>query len=310
MSVLVMYSNFAPSEAHIMNLNNIMSTDIFVADSEDKAVQCASEAEVIIGHRYLWQTLPYTPHVKWIQSTAAGTDHIICPELLQLKPIFTRAPIFSENIAQHAYTLAWSLIRCIPDAVMAQSKGEYAKPFKMLPAPKRVMVLGMGEIGKALARLLKRNGLEVVAVARQNKPDYEGLFDTLVLNSSWRDHLDSVDVCFITLPLTDQTRGLFNAEAIQTLPEHAVIVNVGRGAVLNTQALVSALHSGHLGGAALDVLESRPEQDDSIWHTPRLLITPKVSSISPHFQERVEAFVEQQVERYVMGSELKYLVKL
>lgn len=308
-AILVMYSNFLPSGAHLERLARLADGfQIFVATSEHEAVAYATKAEIILGHRYLRQALPHAKNLRWVQSTAAGVDHLASPELLSIAPILTRCPIFSDVIAQHAYALAWSVIRRIPEAVAAQARGEWARPFDMLPPPKVAMVLGMGQIGLALARLLKANGIRVIGAGRVCKPEMNEVCDEVLTGAAWREHLHRADLCFLALPLTQGTKGLFDDAAIRALPSHAVLVNIGRGATLDTKALALHLRKGLLGGAALDVLDEIPQPADDLWSTPRLLITPKVSAYHPEMQRKMEHFIEEQVARYLRGEHLAHQV--
>jgi len=160
--------------------------------------------------------------------------------------------------------------------------------------------------------ILRQNGMTVLGVTRKNSPDADAVCDELFCdNNSWLEHLHRADLCFITLPLTNNTNRLFDATILRALPQHAVLVNVGRGGVIDTDALVSILQEGHLGGAALDVVEPVPSSpSDPVWSAPRLLITPKVASFHPKHQEKLEAFIESQVKRYLNGEALLDIIAI
>jgi phosphoglycerate dehydrogenase-like enzyme len=308
-----MYSNEPPTQEHVRRLEALREDVlVVVADSEDTAVRHAADASVILGHRYLWQTLPHTRYLKWVQSTAAGIYHLMTPELLRIGPILTRCPIFSSMVATHAFTLALATLRRIPEAVVAQQRGEWVRPpFDMLPIPRTAMVLGVGSVGSALARILRQHGLTVLGVARDPSPEAEDVCDELLGPSNWRHHLHRADLCFISLPLTSSTAKLVDEAVLRALPKHAVLVNVARGGIVDTDALVTLLAEGHLGGAALDVIAPMPQSPaDPVWTTPRLLITPKVSVFHPERQSELEAFIESQVKRYLAGERLLHIVDI
>lgn len=297
--LLLMYSNHMPSLGHIERLADIREDiKVVVADSGKKAISEAPDADIILGHRYLHQTLPYTRKLKWVQSTAGGIDHLIFSDLVRISPILTRCPIFYDVVAFHAFALALSVLRRIPEAVIAQTEGKWAKPFEMCQLPTTAMILGMGMIGKELARILRQNGIYVIGMARRKSSEISDSCDELVTGEEWRNHLGRTDLCFLALPGTREARGLFDDAAISALPAHAVIVNVGREGTIDMDALQKHLRKGHLGGAAVDVLEKIPGPDNSLWSTPRLLITPKVASFIPERNTRLEDFIESQVKRY------------
>ena len=310
---LLMYSNGRPSQPHIERLKKLRKDlSVVVADSEDIAIENAADTDVILGHRYLRQVLPHARHLKWVQSTAAGPHHLLSSDLRRVNPILTRCTAFSGVIAWHAFTLALTIVRRIPEAVKAQQQGIWHPPFNMISFPKTAMVFGVGCIGRELAMILRQNGMTVLGVTRKNSPDADAVCDELFCdNNSWLEHLHRVDLCFITLPLTNNTNRLFDATILRALPQHAVLVNVGRGGVIDTDALVSILQEGHLGGAALDVVEPVPSSpSDPVWSAPRLLITPKVASFHPKHQEKLEAFIESQVKRYLNGEALLDIIAI
>jgi phosphoglycerate dehydrogenase-like enzyme len=171
------------------------------------------------------------------------------------------------------------------------------------------MIFGMGSVGTALARILRRHGLTVLGVVRRPSPEAEVVCDQLLGPSNWRQHLHRADLCFNALPLTRSTANLIDEGVLKALPKHAVLVDVARGGIVDTNALATVLADGHLGGAALDVLDRIPQSpSDPIWTTPRLLITPKVSVFHPERQSKLEAFVESQVKRYLAGEQLLHIV--
>jgi phosphoglycerate dehydrogenase-like enzyme len=312
--LLLMYSNGHPSQAHLERLKRLREDiSVVVADSEQIAIEHAADTDIILGHRYLRQTLPHVQRLKWVQSTAAGPHHLLSSELRRVNPILTRCTAFSDIVAWHAFTLAMAIVRRIPEAVKAQQQGIWAySSLNMLPLPKTAMVFGVGCIGRELATILRRNGLSVLGVTVNHSPEAEAACDELLFaDINWREHLHRADLCFITLPLTKYTNHLFDESIFRALPQHAVLINVGRGGVVDTDALVRVLQDGHLGGAALDVVDpAPPTKSDAIWIAPRLLITPKAAVFHPGYQKKLEAFIESQVTRYLNGKTLLDLITI
>lgn len=309
--IVIMYSNAPPSPEHVRRLEELGAA-VAVADSEELAIRNAADVDVILGHRYLRQTLPHTRQLKWVQSTAAGVDHLVSPEFLRVKPLLTRCPIFADIVAFHAWALAISMVRRIPEAVLAQHRGEWVRsPFDMLPLPQTAMVLGLGAIGSNLAGLLHRQGLAVLGVDKRRTPEVEQVCDELYDTQNWREQLHRVDLFFLALSLSPQNVNLVDEPILRALPRHAVLINISRGGIVDTSALIKVLNDGHLGGAALDVIEPIPASPaDPIWATPRLLITPKMAVFHPDRQRKLEIFIESQVKRYLAGETLLHLVDI
>ena len=146
-------------------------------------------------------------------------------------------------------------------------------------------VLGLGTIGHAIAQRLASLGLRVIGTRRQPAP----LPDVAeVLPPEETRVLREADFLVIVLPLTPETRGLLDAEAIAGMKRGAHLVNVARGGIVDEAALAAALHDGHLGGAALDVFDEEPLPPESpLWQAPNLIITPHLAGVSRDYMQRL-----------------------
>jgi phosphoglycerate dehydrogenase-like enzyme len=132
--------------------------------------------------------------------------------------------------------------------------------------------------------------------------------DEFIGANHWRDALADTDILVLAVPLDDSTRHCIGARELGRLPEHAIVINVARAGVVDLTALVDALRSGAIAGAALDVLDPVPVPDDPFWATPNLLITPKVAAYNPDMQADFEAFAEAQTKRFLSGAPLEAIV--
>lgn len=307
--ITLMYSNFAPSADHVRRLGSLVGPDrVAVVDCDAQAAAAGPSTRVVIGHRYLRQILPHAPHLQWVQTSAGGVDQLPLAELRSRKIVLTRNSLNAEAIAHHAIALAWSVMRCIPDAARAQDREVWATPGRMLAIPRRAMVLGLGSVGSEVARLLRGMGLHVRGVARTLTPERRRVCDELVDGVQWRAFLGDTDLLVLALALSTDTRGWLGPAEIALLPPGCIVVNVGRAGLVDMPALLCALGEGRIGGAATDVVDPKPGAGDPIWHTPGLLITPKVAAYHPAMQSRFEAFAEAQVQRFLVGQALEDVV--
>lgn len=312
MHVLLMYSTHTPHADHVKRLKDVHpSINVSIAENEPEAIEQAQRAEVIFGHRYLRQCLPHAQQLRWVQTTAGGVDRLPCQDLARMGVTLTRMTVASPVIARHAITLAWAITRRVPEAVKRQRAGCWDNAFDWPPPPQTAVVVGTGCIGQAIARRLQADGITVLGVKRT----YDGAaiegFERIYDRSNWRHALPRADWCFLALPITAETRGMFNEDVLRQLPSHAVLVNVGRGETLVTTDLRRVLEAGHLSGAALDVIHPKPSgPDDPIWQTPRLLITPYVAAHSRDRGRDIERFCEAQLARYVAEEPLRNEVDL
>lgn len=307
-----MYSNHEPSKEHISRLLSKSSDlKISVAKSEHQALQEAPTAKIFFGHRFLRQVLPFAENLRWIQSSSLGIDHVFSAELLNRPILLTRCPVLAPLVARHAYMLAWALIRKLPEFFERQNKGIWDPFVEMFPLPRTALILGFGLVGKELGRLLRQDGIQVWGVKRQFDRVSEECCDRLVLGEDWRDLLPSVDLCFLTLPLTKLTKKIFDEDALRSLPPHAILINVGRGELVDTDALIKVLMEGHLGGVGLDVVPREPlTKDDPLWKIPRAIITPHVAARYCERTQLLEEFFEKQLDRFLKGDPLEGVVNL
>lgn len=309
--ITLMYSNYVPSAEHVRRLEDIAGgRHVAVALSEADALAHAGSTEIVLGHRYLRQLLPHAPGLRWVQTTAAGFDQLPARELQQRGITLTRNPLNARSISHHALALAWALLRRLPLAMQAQSRGEWAAPFPMLPLPRTALVLGLGAIGAQVAMLLRGTGLYVRGADKSGTSAQRQACDELLDAGRWRDALAHTDILVLALPLDESTRRCIGERELALLPRHAIVVNVARAGLVDQAALVAALRAGAIGGAALDVLEPVPAADDPLWTTPNLLITPKVAAFHPGMQEDFEAFAEAQIRRFLSGAPLEAAVTL
>jgi phosphoglycerate dehydrogenase-like enzyme len=262
----------------------------------------------VFGHRYLRQLLPHAPGLRWVQTTAAGFDQLPWQELAARGIVLTRNPMNALAIAHHSIALAWALLRRLPQAFEAQAHGHWAPPFAMPPLPSSALVLGLGAIGIEIAKLLRGLGLRVRGTANSGTLQQRQACDEFFDAAHWREALGDCDLLLLALPLDATTRDCIGARELAALPPHAIIVNIGREGLVDRSALLAALRSGRLAGAALDVLDPVPAADDALWTTPNLLITPKVAAYHPALQQTFETFAEAQLRRYLSGAPLEAIV--
>lgn len=304
--ILVMYSTHQASEEHLHRLCAMSDgIEVRVVRDEADAYALARHAEIILGHRYLRQCLPNTQVLRWVQSTAGGVNYLPLELLDERKVRLTRMSIASGTIARHAVTMAWAMNRCLPQALTSQHRHRWDPHLEWLPAPQRALVVGTGSIGTKIAELLRRDGLQVWGV-RRHPSEASAPFHRMSQVIDMDRLLPEIDWCFLALPDSLDAHGLFNEKRLCRLPARALIVNVGHSSTIVTEDLCRVLHDGHLGGAALDVVDPhRRNADDPIWSTPRLLITPHVAAHSAERGPQIERYVEGQVARYLAGQPLQ-----
>ena len=192
----------------------------------------------------------------------------------------------------------------------------WEKSWLVLPelANSTVLILGTGNIGQAMPSAGYANAFRAKAFGARvwggrRRPEPLTNFDKIVVGNEWHALLLEVDYLVVATPLTPETKALINETVLRSLPSHAYLINVGRGAVVDESALTKALTEGWIAGAGLDTVSIEPLPPESpLWSLPNLLITPHTSAISPALKERIAALFLDNLERYRVGQPLRNVV--
>ncbi|ADB51439.1 D-isomer specific 2-hydroxyacid dehydrogenase family protein [Conexibacter woesei] len=215
------------------------------------------------------------------------------------------AGAYADTVAEHTLALVLAGLRRLPECARAQAWDRSLEGRSLRGAT--VAIVGAGAIGRALIGLLAPFGARVIAVTLRGAP-VPGAAETLPaarLAEVW----PRADVVVLAAPATDATRHVVDTAVLRALPSHAWIVNVGRGALVDTDALVQALAAGEIAGAALDVTEPEPlPSDHPLWREPRALITPHVANPDAAIHTALAAFVADNVARRREGRELRGVI--
>jgi phosphoglycerate dehydrogenase-like enzyme len=243
--------------------------------------------------------------LRVVQSLSAGVEDL--PPILPPGVVLCNARgVHDTSTAELAVTLILSALRGIPGFVKAQ-RAESWQSSGCLPslADRTVLVLGYGSIGEAVEDRVSGFECEVLRVARSARVVRRGLVHAL---AELPELLPHADVVVLTLPLTEETRGLVDAGFLAAMKDGALLVNVARGAIIDTTALLAELGRGRLS-AALDVTDPEPlPVGHPLWHAPRTLISPHVGGNTSAFLPRAYRLVRAQVQRYLAGQELENVV--
>jgi phosphoglycerate dehydrogenase-like enzyme len=240
--------------------------------------------------------------VRVIQALTAGYEHLlgIVPAGVTL---CTGGGLHDSSTAEHALGLILAAQRELPRWVRAQEAGRWEHAHTRSLAGCRVLIVGYGSIGSALDARLRACEAETVRVARRPRPD-EQVFAVADLDGL----LPSADVVVLHTPLSEQTHGLLDARRLALLPDGALVVNVSRGPVLDTSALLAETGAGRLR-AALDVTDPEPlPAGHPLWRSPGTIITPHVAGGAAAFYPMAADFIVRQVRRFAAGEPLRNVV--
>ncbi|MFC7261991.1 2-hydroxyacid dehydrogenase [Streptomyces lutosisoli] len=246
--------------------------------------------------------------VRAVQTLSAGVDHVL-PSLRFLRPgvqLCNARGVHEASTAELTLTLILASLRGIPGFVRGQDKEEWGSGFYPALADKTVLIVGYGSIGSAIEdRLAPFELARVARVARSERTTARGPVHPLTELPSL---LPEADVVVLSTPLTDSTRGLVNADFLSRMKDGALLVNVARGPVVDTKALLAELERGRIT-AALDVTDPEPlPKGHPLWHAPGVLISPHVGGPTSAFLPRAKRLLVDQLNRFVNREPLRNVV--
>lgn len=253
--------------------------------------------------------LPHMTSVRVIQTLSAGVDHIT-PHLHHFAPgvrLCNARGVHEASTAELTLALVLASLRGIPRFVRGQDEEKWYSGFYPALADRRVLIVGYGAIGAAVEDRLVPFEVEVARVARSARDCARGPVHAL---ADLPALLPQADVVVLTTPLTEQTRGLAGRDFLAAMKDGALLVNVARGAVVDTGALLAETATGRLT-AALDVTDPEPlPAGHPLWHAPGVLISPHVGGSTSAFLPRAQRLIRAQLARFASGEDLANVVQV
>ena len=311
--VTVSHLKFTPAEEEQIRALATQHEVVFARDRQDVAA-IGSQVEIVVGSAEL-DLVAESFGLRWIQLWSTGADSVWeCPGLPEREIQVTNLRgVHAVPISEHVFALLLARIRNIPYLALNQSKRKWQNPkeltFQELKGGTMV-VLGTGTVGQAVARIAQGFGLYTVGIRRQGQGPLRS-FDEVHSGSQLRQALKRADFVVVTLPLTTATKGLIGLFEIRAVPAHAFLISVGRGAVIDEGALVTALRSQWIAGAALDVFIDEPLPETSqLWDLPNVIITPHSAGDGVGNAERSMEVLARNYKLYCTGQKLQNLVDL
>lgn len=266
-------------------------------------------ARVWTPHDILDDVLDAAPQLRWIHTPSAGVDHLLTPKVLARDIVLTNsAGVHAIPIAEFVLALMLDRVKCLAALHTAQAGQHWATNLPMDELyGATVLIIGLGSIGQAIAQRAAAFGMRVWGSRRNPQPlPYT---EQVVGAGNWRQLLPQADYVIIATPLTPETRGMFDAAALQEMRPDAFLINIARGAIIDEAALLTALRENWIAGAALDVFDSEPLPPDSpFWSLPNVFVTPHCSWTSPHMRQRVAELFLDNLDRYRTGMPLRNIV--
>jgi phosphoglycerate dehydrogenase-like enzyme len=247
--------------------------------------------------------------LKWIQAGSAGVEDLLFPGLVGSYVVLTNARgVFDEAVAEYVVGLLLAFAKGLPATLERQRRREWRGRDSERLAGKRLLVVGVGSVGRTIGRTCKGLGMTVRGVGSTAR-GRDDLFGAVFGSDELADACSWADVVVNALPSTPGTQHLFDESVFAAMRPEARFVNVGRGTTVDEPALVRALREGRLAGAALDVFEEEPLPEDSpLWDLPNVIVSPHMSANFAGWRETVVELFVENLDRYLTGRSLKNVV--
>lgn len=297
-------------ERHIAQLRSV-DPRVRVVSATDlaRAIELAPQAEIMVGWNVPREAVQRAPKLRWIHSTAAGVDQLLHPEVLEREIVITSSSGIHQPLVEHVFAMVLALTRRLHIAIRNQvhRRWERRQATGDEVRGKTMGVLGLGHIGAEIAEKAHVFGMRVIGTKRT--PADVPHVDRIYPPDELREVLRASDVVVIALPLTSDTRGLLGEAAFRAMKRTALVINIGRGPIVQEAALVRALQEGWIGGAGLDVFEREPLPADSpLWGMEHVIITPHVSGGWPGYMDAAIPLLCDNLRRYLDGAPMRNLV--
>ena len=310
----------ALNEASLKRITDISSrvklTDVSELAQDEKKGDTAAkkqldvllaEAEIIYGFRLPENAITRAPRLKWFQTMSAGVDRFLDDKFQRSPVVMTSVSgIHAVPIGEFVLGLMLMFAKQAPLGFQLKQQRQW-KPFLATELHSRTVgIVGLGHIGREVARLAKAFGMRVVATRRSARQSKSASYvDQLFAPDRLLQLLSGSDFVVLTLPLTAETYRIIGEEELRSMKPTAYLINVARGNLIDEEALVQALEEHRIAGAGLDVFATEPLPADSrLWELPNVIISPHVAGGMEDYVERATAVFCENLSRYLSGRKL------
>ena len=303
---------FPVTDEQVAELNECSDKIEVINAGQSGIAEEIMQADIFVGHAKVpvpWAEVVQQGRLKWIQSSAAGLDHCLKPEVIDSDILVSSVSgLFANQVAEQTMSLLFGVYRSALTFFRAYEKREFVRRPTMDFHGQTVGIVGFGGNGRRIAEVLAPWGNRILATDKYpwDKPDY---VERLVGADQLDDILHEIDCLILCVPLNAETKGMINQSVLEKLKPGSVVINVARGPVILEEDLIGALESGYLAGAGLDVVEVEPLHPTSpLWTMENVVISPHVGAQSRFRVPNTIKFVSQNIQRFLRGEEPLNLV--
>jgi len=307
-----------PAEPQLAMLEALPpDTGIAVGNTVEAFQRAAGEADVILNWSnsgaLLRDVFGLCPRLRWVHSRSAGLEEVLFPELVASPvPLTNGSGVFSRPLAEFVLGAILYFAQGFRRLVRNQMAGVWAPDDIVEISGRTAGIVGYGDIGRAVATRLRAIGMNVVALRRQSSALYhvDPLVNRIYGHGGLLEMVSQCHYLVVATPLTAQTRGMIGAQEFAAMKPDTVVINVGRGPVIDEAAMIQALREKRIQGAALDVFDTEPlPPGHPFYQLDNVLLSPHAADHTPDWLERAMQFFLEQFERFAKGEELRNVVE-
>lgn len=326
-SVLLVNYKLQKGVSYIMPPLNILVTNS-LADRHTKAIKTAAPNSIITSCHIeeaaehiatanillTWGTMNLRPlyptavNLKWVHALSAGVEDLIFPEIISANTLLTNSRgIHGIPISEHVLAMMLSFTRGLNVFIRQQQQKEWKRTPVVEIYDKTIGIVGLGSIGREIAKKAKGMGMHVVA-SKQTMTT-ELFIDELYTSDQLHELLAVSDFVVVALPLVEETKDLFTIKEFSMMKSSAYFINIARGGVVKQDDLVTALEQGVIKGAGLDVFDQEPLAETSpLWDMPNVIITPHLAALSPNYLDRAIKLFADNLSRFIQNKDMLNII--
>ncbi len=298
-----------PSDWEDRLIRSASGADVIMASEPEEALSAAPRATIIYGGRITGEILDAARRLEWCHVSSAGVDRIPLHKLRDRNITLTNSRVQASAVADHAMALLLAWARRIPEAVRNQSCKNWERATGRELKRSTMLIVGMGSIGSEVARRAVGFGMKVIGVRKQ--PQMMSYTQKVITPDEMDEALEEADYVVLACPLTAETRHIIGREELARMPSHSFLVNIGRGSLVDEDALIQALVEGSIAGAGLDVFSQEPLPGNSpLWDLENVVMTPHIGGSRQGGRAESVTFFMENLGRFFSGRPLLNVVDL
>jgi len=294
------------AERHMKAIQSVAPNSNVITCDFEKAAEHISDIDILVT----WGTMDIrplfltAPKLTWVHSLSAGVESLIFPEMKSSNTILTNSKgIHGIPVSEHVFAMMLAFTRGLNLFIHQQAKHQWKRITVDEIHDKTIGIVGLGSIGREIAKKAKGMGMNVVA-SKQTMTT-ELFVDELYPPEKLHELLALSDFVVIALPLLEKTKHLFTMKEFTAMKSSAYLINIARGGIIKSDDLLAALEQGLLKGACLDVFEEEPLPDTSpLWDMSNVIITPHVAALSPNYLDRAIKLFADNLSRFQQKKEM------